>query len=284
MHKRLTISLVIPAYNEESYLEACLQSALAQDTAFTEIIVVDNNSTDDTVASASQFAEVKLLHEPRQGVVHARNRGFDAASGDIIARIDADTQLPADWTQQLLRVFEDAQVAAATGKVSYYETALASALSTSDSLLRRSVALMLGKNMALQGANMAIRRGAWQKVRNHICSTGGIHEDFDLAIHAAEQGLKVHYAKNLQATVAFRQAASSWQTFASYYWHCPATYAQHDIRRGRWLIPVSAAMILAYPLLHGLTKAYDARAKRFSIAKLLSSQSRVRVNPATFVD
>lgn len=274
MSNRLRISLVIPAYNEESYLVDCLASAVAQRQAFYEIIVVDNNSDDGTRRIAESFPEVQLLTETQQGVVHARNRGFDATTGDIIARIDADTRLPVDWSMEIAYAFRDAETAAVTGKVWYYDTAFARTLSLTDSLLRRSIAHLLGRDMALQGANMALRSSVWRDIRSAVCSRGGIHEDFDLAIHAEQHSHTVRYDAALQADVAFRQAASSWRAFASYYWHCPSTYVKHGIRRGYWLVPVAAGMILAYPLLH-LFSISHRRADR---------QLKLRVNPATFVD
>src|SRR5579872_3742862 len=120
MKKSLTISLVIPAFNEQRHLGACLEAALNQRLPFDEIIVVDNNSTDATIDVATRFPEVTLLREPRQGVVHARNTGFNAAHGEIIARIDADTLLPPDWSAAVQQVFENEAVDAVTGVVQYY--------------------------------------------------------------------------------------------------------------------------------------------------------------------
>jgi glycosyltransferase involved in cell wall biosynthesis len=273
---RLRISLVIPAYNEESYLEACLDSALAQAVPFHEIIVVDNNSSDKTGAMARRFTGVKVLTQPRQGVVHARNLGFDAASGDIIARIDADTRLPTDWTLHVERAFQTASTAAVTGKVSYYETSFARLLSWSDSLARRLFSHLLGKHMALQGANMALRRSVWQDVRPSVCSKPGLHEDFDLAIHIVEAGHQVRYDPKLEAAVAFRQAAGSFGQFISYYWHCPSTYTKHGIRKGYILLPMALAIISSYPVLHLLSRSYARRSS--------TQRPVLRVNPSTFVD
>jgi glycosyltransferase involved in cell wall biosynthesis len=274
LKKSLRISLVIPVYNEESYLADCVRSALAQRQAFYEIIIVDNNSNDLTARIAASFPGVTVLKASRQGVVHARNQGFDAATGDVIARIDADTRLPADWSQHVGRAFQQNAIAAITGKVTYYDTAFARSLSISDNLLRRVVAYLLGRNMALQGANMAIRRSVWRGVRHSVCTKGGLHEDFDLAIHANQHGHRVSYDIALQAEVAFRQAASPWQSFASYYWHCPRTYLAHGIRRGYWLVPVAVGMIVAYPLLHLFSRRHVQAERRLML----------RVNPATFVD
>src|SRR5690606_25259887 len=102
--KSLTIGLVIPAYNESETIEACLTAALQQSHPFDEIIVVDNNSTDDTVERVRNFPGVRVITEQKQGVTYARDTGFDIITTDVIGRIDADSLLDPDWAEQVLRV------------------------------------------------------------------------------------------------------------------------------------------------------------------------------------
>jgi hypothetical protein len=80
-----TISLVIPAYNEEAYLPACLEAVMRNvgDQAM-EIIVIDNNSTDGTRQVVERYPRVTYVFEPQKGITRARQRGFQAASGDIM--------------------------------------------------------------------------------------------------------------------------------------------------------------------------------------------------------
>ncbi len=96
-----TISIIIPVFNEADHLRRCLAAIDAQTVAPTEIVVVDNNSTDKTVTVASRHPLVRVISEKKQGIVHARNAGFSAARGDIIARIDADTIVPTDWVARI---------------------------------------------------------------------------------------------------------------------------------------------------------------------------------------
>ncbi len=105
MQTPLSLSLVIPAYNEERHLAACLDAVSRQAVMPSEVIVVDNNSTDRTAEIARSYPFVRVVQEPRQGIVFARNAGFDAARGDIIGRIDADTIIPSDWTKHVLAFF-----------------------------------------------------------------------------------------------------------------------------------------------------------------------------------
>src|SRR3954471_10292072 len=103
---RPTISLIIPAYNEEAYLGACLDSVMANIAGKAlEVIVVDNNSTDGTRAVAQRYPAVTYVFEPEKGITRARQRGFLTAKGDILAYVDADTHPPAGWIEQIREQF-----------------------------------------------------------------------------------------------------------------------------------------------------------------------------------
>lgn len=101
------ISIVIPAFNEEKYIENCLLSLLKseQKTKINyEVILVDNNSTDKTVEIAQKFKDgmnLKILKEEKQGRGVARARGFEEAKGEIILSADADTIFYSGWIEKL---------------------------------------------------------------------------------------------------------------------------------------------------------------------------------------
>ena len=100
----LRVSVVIPVYNEEAYIGACLESLMKQNVKPDEIIVIDNNSTDNSVAIAQKYP-VRIIHEKIQGMTPARNRGFNEARYAIIARTDADTILPVTWIKRIKKNF-----------------------------------------------------------------------------------------------------------------------------------------------------------------------------------
>lgn len=99
------ISIVIPAFNEEKFLARSLQSLASQSYQDFELIVVDNNSRDKTREIAESFG-AKVIFEPKRGVGHARQTGFRAAQGEIIATTDADTVLPRDWLERIVFEFK----------------------------------------------------------------------------------------------------------------------------------------------------------------------------------
>ncbi len=116
----MNISIVIPAYNEEKYLATCLASIAEHGTKATEIIVVDNNSTDKTARVARQFAGVRVVQELSKGASSARQRGFVEATGDLIAYLDADTRMPAHWIEKVQSCFEaDRRLVSVSGPYIY---------------------------------------------------------------------------------------------------------------------------------------------------------------------
>ena len=115
MKKALTLSLIIPAYNEEHHLKDCLDAIAAQTVMPSEVLVIDNNSTDKTVKIAEKYPFVKIIQEPNQGVIYARNTGFNAAKSDIIGRVDAENVVSKNWVEHVLNIFQDETVAGVTG-------------------------------------------------------------------------------------------------------------------------------------------------------------------------
>lgn len=95
------VSVVIPAFNEGKFIGKTLASLAKQDySGKIEIIIVDNASTDRTAEIAKKFG-AKVIFEPKKGPQYARQRGFEEASGELIASTDADNILPQKWLTRL---------------------------------------------------------------------------------------------------------------------------------------------------------------------------------------
>jgi glycosyltransferase involved in cell wall biosynthesis len=118
----MRLSFVVPAYNEEAYLPACLESILDQIDPATsglaagtcEIIVVNNASTDRTRDVALGYPGVTVVDEPRKGLTFARQAGFAASTGELIAHVDADSRLTPHWVANVLSTFEAAEAKSST--------------------------------------------------------------------------------------------------------------------------------------------------------------------------
>ncbi|MFN3704674.1 MAG: glycosyltransferase family 2 protein [Thermoflexales bacterium] len=99
----MRISLVVPTHNRKDTLHRCLAAATDQDYPDYEVIVVDDGSTDGTGEMVQrEFPQVRYIRqEPNWGPAAARNRGIEAAAGDIIAFTDDDCLLPPDFLSRL---------------------------------------------------------------------------------------------------------------------------------------------------------------------------------------
>lgn len=89
------MSIIIPAFNAEKWIGACIESSIAQTWDLTEIIVVDDGSTDEThkIASSYHASNVKVVRRENRGASSARNFGLEIAQGDFIQWLDADDLL-----------------------------------------------------------------------------------------------------------------------------------------------------------------------------------------------
>jgi glycosyltransferase involved in cell wall biosynthesis len=248
-NKTLTLTIVIPVFNEQDHIGACLRAIAAQTLRPDEVIVVDNNSTDSTARIAKQFPFVKLLREPKQGVLFAKNKGFSAAKGDIIGRIDADSILPPRWVERVKHFMADSSYSALTGPVNYYDMPLPETNYHLDHWMRSSIYNWSPKSPFLFGSNMAIRKSAWEKISQSLCADTYMHEDLDLAIHLYKNGQKILYSNQLLAGASGRRYNDSPRRFYRYISMYRQTYLRHGLHS---LAIYSATGIysLGYILLH----------------------------------
>jgi glycosyltransferase involved in cell wall biosynthesis len=102
------ISLVIPTYNRGDLIEHTVGAALDQLHAFAEIIIVDDGSTDDTIARLERFgSNLKLIRARKGGVQKARNMGVEACRTPYVALCDSDDLLSPAFNQSIVRVVEE---------------------------------------------------------------------------------------------------------------------------------------------------------------------------------
>lgn len=182
----MTISVVIPAHNEQDVLSACLDALTNQTRHFDEIIVVDNNSTDQTATIAQSYG-VTVIKEKQQGIMPTVHTGMNACTSDIIARCDADSIVPRNWAETIEESIQsNPKAAGITGPGTFYGT----------SSLRARLAqicymypyfLLVGSALAnwpLFGSNCAIRRTVWQDIQHNLHrNRTDIHDDMEISAH-----------------------------------------------------------------------------------------------------
>ena len=186
----MRLSFVIPAYNEEAYLADCIRSILEQTRALAldaEILVVNNASTDRTAAVASTFPEVRLIDEPRKGLTFARQAGFIASTGDLIANVDADSRLTPGWITKVLEAFRNGpQLAALSGPFIYYELNAREALLVQAFYATAWLTYLLNRfvlrvGSMVQGGNFVLRRSALETIGGFNLAVSFYGEDSDIA-------------------------------------------------------------------------------------------------------
>lgn len=108
--KRPLISVIVPVYKVEDYLQTCVQSLQAQTYENLEILLVDDGSPDNCPALcdsyAAQDSRIRVIHKPNGGLADARNAGLDAVTGDLIAFVDSDDWIAPETYSQMMQMLE----------------------------------------------------------------------------------------------------------------------------------------------------------------------------------
>ncbi len=100
------VSVIIPVYNGEAYLEEAVESINRQNYTPLEIIIVDDGSTDRTAEIIGKYDNVHYIYQSNQGVSSARNKGVAASRGEIIAFLDSDDFWPLNRLTVSVRCFQ----------------------------------------------------------------------------------------------------------------------------------------------------------------------------------
>lgn len=180
----LRVSVVIPVKDDAEYLRACLAALAAQTVRPLEVVVVDNGSVDDSAAVAVAGG-ASVVREPTPGIAAAASTGYDAALGEVIARLDADSEPPSDWIERIVADLADPAVDAVTGPGVFPELGGVPRV-LADLFYMQAYFALVGSALAhwpLFGSNLAMRSSAWRRVRRDVHRDDpDVHDDMDLSI------------------------------------------------------------------------------------------------------
>jgi len=188
---------VIPAHNEEGTIKPCLESIfreIAGKNYATEIIVVNNASTDRTGEVARSVPGVIVVDEPEKGLVKARAAGFKKSTGDLIANVDADTMLPSGWVDKVFREFSaHPRLVCLSGPYIYYDLSwftriLVKIFYTIGLFFSGMNRLAFGSGAMVQGGNFVCRRWALEKIGGHNTAIEFYGDDTDTARRLSKVG------------------------------------------------------------------------------------------------
>jgi glycosyltransferase involved in cell wall biosynthesis len=185
------LSFVVPAFNEESYLDDCLEAILKQTCKLpagqTEIVVVNNASTDRTREIALRYPGVIVVDEPRKGLTFARQAGFLNSSGTLIANVDADSRLTPGWVDQVLAAFAaDSNLVALSGPFTYYELTPMQQIGVRGFYLIAWLTYVINRYILrvgsmVQGGNFIVSRAALERIGGFNLAISFYGEDTDIA-------------------------------------------------------------------------------------------------------
>lgn len=210
----MLVSVVIPARNDADMLAVCL-AALAKQTGVpesveVEIVVVDNGSSDNT-AQVAHEGGARVISEPVAGIPRASSTGYDAARGELIARIDADSVCPPGWLARAIAIFaDDDELSVLTGTGEFY--------GSSELVHRLGKAWYLGGmywsltpylgHPPIFGSNFVMRQGVWSELRGEVHrSQRTIHDDLDLSLHI-KPWMTVRYDPDFVVQISARPFAT----------------------------------------------------------------------------
>ena len=238
------ISMVIPAYNEGKFLRQCLESLAKQTVMPYEVIVVNNNSTDDTAQVAGEFAFCTVIQEPRQGSSFACFTGFSRASGEVIGRIDADNILPPDWCEKMLASLERHQASAVVGVCTFYNVRCSKLFEIFHSMIYHRLQPAIAGTQILWGTNMGITSAAWQSIEKECVSLPQVDEDICISLLLGSRNQKIVWDKNLRLTTSFRQIDMSFPQVKSYLRTWVANYVVvNELSKSRYIALLEHALV-----------------------------------------
>lgn len=178
------ISIILPAFNAENYIEECVESIIMQSYTDWELIIVDDGSTDKTAGICDAFAQrdqrIQVIHSENKGVSASRNIGLKIATGDYIAFVDADDILPMHSLRIRLNLIKSADLAIAgfetfneNGFIDKMPCCVRSQWNNHDAVLN----ILAAGEMGYQGY-------LWNKLfRNEILLNNNIRFDEDLIVN-----------------------------------------------------------------------------------------------------
>lgn len=210
------------------------------------MIVVDNNSKDSTAEIAKNYPFVKVIKETNQGRVYARNAGFNAAKGDLIVRIDADTKMLSNWLEHIVNFYSEPNhhTMAFTGDAIFNNVRFPRAVAW----LYHEMAFDLNRvfvgHPTLWGSNMAITKQQWHSVNKHICRRNDIHEDLDLSIHLHDQGFTIFYDRHCRVNANLRRVYSNRHELWDYLLWWPRTLRIHH--KKSWVVCWFFGVLILY--------------------------------------
>ncbi len=209
-----SVTVIVPAHNEEKMIERCIESLLEVDYPKKEIIVIDDGSTDQTCELATKFEKrgVKVFSRTRAGGKSvALNTGILFAKGEIIVTCDADSLISRSALRMIMRRFEDPMINAVAGNVEVLNrTNVVTKCQALEYIINenifRRVFDLFGVVPVVPGPLAAFRKSALKEIGVYDRDT--ITEDFDVTVKVLKTGKVVQALSN---AYVYTEAPTTWK-------------------------------------------------------------------------
>jgi GT2 family glycosyltransferase len=291
-------SIIIPMWNGQAYIEACLTALLAQEYTPTEIIVVDNASTDESArVVAEKFPQVRLLcHRHNLGFAGGCNTGLKAAKGEVLVLLNQDTCVSPGWLRALCDALQAEKIGVVGSKIYYPD---------GETLQHAGARLEWPLGLAKHDGQGEKDTGAWDTPRPVEFVTGaalafrrdllarigyldelfwpGYFEDADFCLRAREAGTEVWYIP--QATLIHAESSSfdNQELKSKTYQRGRLRFILKHMPPARFLAEFVPAEIAAQP---AAIRGYESQALRLAYLEAIPAaapilRQRWQADPAT---
>jgi glycosyltransferase involved in cell wall biosynthesis len=207
------VSIIIPFFNNEAYAARAIESALKQTFAEKEIILVDNNSTDNTHNVLSEYQSrhpqlIRVFRETRQGCPAARNKGLQEARGEWVQILDSDDELLPEKIEHQIPLTKDSEIGliiGATCKHKLINKKLHTYIKRPDTgnVWRSLLLWRLGStNACLWKKDMLVSVNGWNVAWSSV-------EDYELYFRVIKAGVKIAFSPYAEAVVHMRADSMS---------------------------------------------------------------------------
>lgn len=201
-----TVSVVLPVRDDARMLAGCLDALARQTRPADEILVVDNASRDET-ASVARAAGARVVFCPEPGIPAASATGYDAATGDLLLRLDADCRPSPQWIERMVDAFTaDESAGAVTGDARFVDGPrwLRGPLAGIYLVAYAATTWLALGHPPLFGSNLGVRRDVWLSVRDHVHRHDReLHDDLDLSFHVGSAH-RIRYRRGLGMGMSMR--------------------------------------------------------------------------------
>jgi len=224
----MKLSVYIPCYNAENYLEKSIRSLLEQTRPPDEILIVDDGSKSGTAEIAARFPVKFVRHKRNKGLAAARNTAFCNASHELVGAIDADVYPEKAWLEHLLVHFDDPRVVGAGGRLieAYRDTPADAwrALHLCQDLGQEKIVIEGDSHKILGGFGTILRKSTVQELGGYNESYRTNFEDVDLNERLVRAGHRlifepraVAYHQRRDTIPSVIRTAWNWEFYFHYF-------------------------------------------------------------------